>query len=116
MRRVPGQRCALRLRHGPGSGKISDVARGARFAGPEVMLLVDVPVEDGDVLPVLEQVDGLAAVLGGPVPRRRQVEERPVGEDNDGASGRSGLRSREPVHLSVADGACGSETLSNTAK
>src|SRR5207248_6454933 len=82
MRRVPGERCALRLRH---RRREREDQRGGRvvrdLAGLEVMLLVDVAVEDRDVLPVLQQVDGLAAVPGRPIPRGRQIEERPVGED-----------------------------------
>src|SRR3989475_7694339 len=77
MRRVPGHRRALRLRQGRGQREDERRRRMVRdLAGPEVMLLVDVPVEDGDVLPMLEQVDGFAAVPGCPVPRRRQIEER----------------------------------------
>jgi len=74
-------------------------------AGAEVVLLMDVPVEDGHVLPVLQQIDGLAAVLRGPVPLRGQVEERPVGEHHDGCLGGQRLEIRqEPVELRVADG------------
>jgi len=43
-------------------------------AGLEVVLLMDVTIEDGHVLPMLQQVDRLAPVLGGPVPLRGQVE------------------------------------------
>src|SRR5438874_12893998 len=55
MHRVPGQRRALRLRHRRGQREDERRRRVVRdLAGPEVMFLVDVPVEDGDVLPVLE--------------------------------------------------------------
>jgi len=55
-------------------------------AGAEVVLLMDVPVENGHVLPVLQQIDGLAAVLRGPVPLRGQVEERRCVNTTMGAS------------------------------
>ena len=46
-------------------------------------LLVDVPIKDDNVVIGHQQVDGLGAVSGGPVPFRHEIEEGTMGEDDD---------------------------------
>src|SRR5258708_3192792 len=106
LRRITRQRSALGLRERRGQREDERLGRVVRDgAGAEVVLLMDVPVEDGHVLPVLQQIDGLAAVFRGPVPLRGQVEERPVGEYDDGRGGGQRPEVREePVELRLADG------------
>ena len=48
-----------------------------------VVLLVNVPVEDGHVAVRQQEVDRLPAVEGGPVPPGIEIEQGAVGKDDD---------------------------------
>src|SRR5262245_44439139 len=81
MGRVPGNRCLLRHRARRGEGEHQRARRVMLDpSGRVVVLLVDVAVEDGHVLVRGEHVDHLGAIARRPVPRRIEIEERPVRE------------------------------------
>jgi hypothetical protein len=66
-----------------------DQRTGGQVAGAADLvqvLAVDVAVEDGDVLEWVEQLHHRVAIAGEPLPLRLEIEERPVGEDDDGGS------------------------------
>jgi hypothetical protein len=86
--RVPRQRAFLRDRAGR-KGKherprrvVCDIAR--HF----VVFLVDMAVEDGHVLPSGKNLDSARAVLRRPVPLGVEIEEGPVGKDDERNLGR----------------------------
>ena len=72
--------------------------------GCMVMLLMDVAVEHGHVVAPLQDLDRLRAVGGRPVPLWIEVEQRPVGEDDDTGVLRLALEIRgQPRELVLAD-------------
>ncbi|ABA49819.1 hypothetical protein BURPS1710b_2420 [Burkholderia pseudomallei 1710b] len=104
---VPRHRQALVLRAGRGQRKHQRARRVVRdVARHRVVLLMDVSVEHGDVRIGHQHVDDLRAVARGPVPLRREIEERPVREDDDARVLRLSREiPREPFDLRVADAA-----------
>src|SRR5580658_6172486 len=68
-----------------------------------VVLLMDVPIEDGDVVPLAQDVDGSCTVFCHPVPSGVQVEEWPVREHYDlHIRGGTGQVGGEPLELCIA--------------
>lgn len=69
-----------------GAGEVPHQAVGRMMGnvpGVMVVLLVDVTIKDDNVVIGHQQVDGLGAVSGGPVPFRHEIEEGTMGEDDD---------------------------------
>src|SRR6202008_4090399 len=77
-------------------------------AGLEVVLLMNVAVEHGDVVARLQDLDRLGPVRGGPVPLRVEVEQRPMREYDDARVFRLALEvGLEPGELLVSDRGAG---------